>query len=385
MTGDDNPLAYRFYRQQQFAAKSSPLVSILCGLAADDLRAENSIGIWLKQVSSGRAAFDVPMLLMAAVHKLVLEKAPETAGLAGFYRSAKGNKDPFSKELPSLFRNVLMANRQKAGRFIQQARVQTNETGRGLCWLLPLCHTLWRGVHLVDLGASAGLNLLADMRNYRLTGSEAGSHTAEFGQAAARQFVIFSEPLPHFLLQKQKIPDIFSRTGCDLHPCILDDADSEETLTAFVWGDQTERLKRLREGVQCLQELKQQEGSVDLFTVDLPEELPLFLDRHIPDTREPVILYNTYLVNYLQDKGVSLRNHIDRWAGRQGRPVLWLQMELSREKQPPTRGYVLWQADLWHNGRHRHWFLGWCHPHLSHVLWLPGIFDFFHFFNGQAG
>src|SRR5690606_1327638 len=65
-------------------------------------------------------------------------------------------------------RETIFARRDSLAAFIRRANVQTNETGRGLVWLLPVACLGWPAVHLVELGASAGLNLVADQRAYRL-------------------------------------------------------------------------------------------------------------------------------------------------------------------------------------------------------------------------
>jgi hypothetical protein len=90
----------------------------------------------------------------------------------------------------------------------------------------------------------------------------------------------------------------------------------------------------------------------------------------------PVVLFNTYLITYLLDKGASLRNHINSWAIGHPQPVLWLQWEPPRDKKkPPAFGWVEWTADLWSQGRHHHWQLAWAHPHGNHIQWLPDCHD----------
>ncbi|MFQ5436798.1 MAG: DUF2332 family protein, partial [Anaerolineae bacterium] len=77
---------------------------------------------------------------------------------------------------------AIWARRAALAPFLQTATVQTNETGRGLAWLLPLLYTGWEGAHLVDLGASAGLNLAADGRHYQLVAGDKTVLTMGTGQ-----------------------------------------------------------------------------------------------------------------------------------------------------------------------------------------------------------
>jgi hypothetical protein len=134
---------------------------------------------------------------------------------------------------------------------------------------------------------------------------------------------------------------------------------------SFVWGDQVTRMKRLREGMAALKQVANSNAPVLLRPVDLPIELGIVLDeRGPPDDSQPVVLYNTYMTTYLQDKGDSLFRHIESWAVGQKRPVLWLQWEPARNnRQPPEFGWCAWTVDLWHRQEHHYWQLGWVHPH----------------------
>ena len=74
---------------------------------------------------------------------------------------------------------AILARREPLAAFIRSANVQTNETGRGLAWLLPVACLGWPAVHLVELGASAGLNLVAERRGYRLMDAADPAHVEQ--------------------------------------------------------------------------------------------------------------------------------------------------------------------------------------------------------------
>ena len=170
MTDFRAQLAHRFRKQQEFANDYSPLYARLFGLVGDWLAADENDPLveWLVRMGNGRAPLDITLLLMAGLHRDILNQEPETAELAQYYPSAGGNRSEADPQLPQILRQTIMAQREQLAPFIQTATVQTNETARGVCWLLPLLYTGWEAVHLVDLGASAGLNLVAETRNYRL-------------------------------------------------------------------------------------------------------------------------------------------------------------------------------------------------------------------------
>lgn len=368
-------LARRFRKQQEFTAGYSPLYAQLFGIVADWMDAgpgSDPLMDWLVRAATGRSTFDVPLLLLAGLHRDILAGRTELQALAQYYPSVGGTLSPQEGDIAACLQQALVASRDRLAAFLRTATVQTNETARGLCWLLPVCSPGWESIHLVDLGASAGLNLVADRRHYHLLDAASGEVAMELGNGRPVQFSVTSVGL--FAPPSRRVPPIIrSRTGCDLAPCVLRSAADEHALAAFVWGDQLQRLAQLYQGIDALYRVNQTEIPVRLYPADLPDQLPLFLEERIsPLADGPVVLFNTYLTTYLHDKGASLQSRIAKWALRQSHPVLWLQWEtLWQGPQPPGFGWVGWTADLWQEGSHRHWHLAWTHPHGTRIQWLP--------------
>ena len=380
-----NRLGRRFRKQQEFSAGYAPLYSRLFGLVADWLAAEpgdDPLGDWLARAGAGRASFDVPLLLLAGLHRDILAGRPEAATLALYYPTVGGIR-PVDAELASCLRTAVAARREALAGFITTARVQTNETARGLCWLLPVCTLDWQAIHLVDLGASAGLNLAADHLHFQII--DASGHTIELGNGRPPQFSVRSEgaPLPPVRLVA---PGIRSRSGCDIAPLSLCSPEEEQTLAAFIWGDQPDRLRHLRAGIAALHAVNRTSSPVHPVRADLAAGLPQFLTGRFDRLRDaPIVLYNTYLTAYLADKGAALRATLAAWAANHPRPVLWLQWEpLRNELKPPEFGWIGWTADLWAEGGHHHWHLAWTHPHGSRILWMPDLADWLTFWRDHA-
>lgn len=387
---DDFPLrlSRRFRRQQAFAAGYAPLSSRVCGLLADWLERgadRDPVAAWLLVAGRGRASFEVPLLLLAGLHRAVLAGEPAVAELARYYPSAGGTLDPAGPGLASALRAALLALRPQLAAFLQQASVQTNEVARGLCWLLPACFPGWPALHLVELGASAGLNLVADWRRFRLTDTAGRSLLADLGQGDDDPFVVvaagdFVPSAPH------PLPQVLNRTGCDLAPLDLSVERDARTLAAFVWADQIDRLALLRRGMDSFHRAHRHGERVRLYRADLPAGLTGFLNEHatFPDDA-PILVYNTYLTTYLQGRGADLRPQLAAWAAGQPRPVLWLQWEtLWQGPRPPEFGWLGWTADLWQQGDHRHWQLAWVQPHGARVQWLPGLADWARFWRDHS-
>jgi len=363
-------LLYSFREQERFAGGYSPLYARLFGAVAGWLEVDTTdpIVAWLRDVSAGRQPFEVTLLLAAALHREVLAGAPEVAALARFYPTV-GSQSPGAADeaFTAALREAILARREALAPFIQHAAVQTNETARGLVWLLPVAHLGWPAIHLIELGASAGLNLVAERRAYRLVDAVEPARTLlELGAVGESPFVTAVRGdwtgATHF--RKWVAPNVLSRTGGDLRPFHLHTVEDERALAAFVWGDQPARLARLREGIAALHAVKATAAPVRLFPLRLPDELPAFLARHAPPAGAPVVIYNTTVTMYLPECGAALREMVGRWAAEHAAPVLWLQWELPLQgERPPEEAWLVWTADLWQNDHHSHRQLGWIHPH----------------------
>ena len=367
-------LTRRFRSQQEFSDGYSPLYARLFGLVGDwlEVGADEELANWLLDAGNGRSPLDISLLLLAGLHRDILNREPGTAELAQYYPTVGGKRPLTDPQLPEILRQTILARRDALAPFIQTAAVQTNETSRGIAWLLPLLYTDWEAVHLVDLGASAGLNLAAEARNYRLVD---GEHHLDLGSGQPIQFLMQSHGAFYQPPATNRQPQILSRTGCDLAPFRLETAVAEQTLAAFIWADQPHRLERLREGIAAYRQANQSRTPIHLHPARLPEDLPRFLSQHIPNQpNQPVVIYNTYMTAYLDDKGAAMRQHIANWAVTQNRPILWLQWEpLWDGPQAPAADLIAWTADYWHNNSHHHWRLAWNHPHGIHIHWQPDM------------
>jgi hypothetical protein len=119
---------------------------------------------------------------------------------------------------------------------------QTNEVGR-LATLLPaFALAVPTGpVALLEVGASAGLNLFPERWGYRW-GTDAGEVTLGPEPRLGCE-VVGSAPLPAVL------PEVAWRGGIDLHPLDVTDADAMAWLETLVWPEQDDRRARLAHAV----------------------------------------------------------------------------------------------------------------------------------------
>jgi hypothetical protein len=172
--------------------------------------------------------------LMGAVHRLVLRG--DAPALAAHYPSASGR--PGDGAWPTFAE--LLRDRRDELRVLVEHPVQTNEPGRCAALLggfLEVARRTGLPLRLLEVGASAGLNLRFDRYRYELGDERWGPADS---QVAIRARLTGGRP------PLDVSPPVASRAGCDPRPVDPHSEEGRLTLTSYVWADQMERLERLR-------------------------------------------------------------------------------------------------------------------------------------------
>jgi hypothetical protein len=185
-------------------------------------------------------------------------------------------------------------------RFVAEQPVQTNEVQR--CWvLLPLfLHAAGdaEAVDVVELGSSAGLNLLWDRYRYRYERGSWGPPDAPLTLAGEER-----RPLTEKLLQSGL--RVRSRIGIDRLPVDATTAQGARLLKSFVWAGQDDRLERLERAIAALRA-----DPPTIVRGDAAEALPGVLDALPRDAL--TLVFQTSVLEYLSQEGrEQLRNVID--------------------------------------------------------------------------
>jgi len=228
------------FRLQALACEAlgSPLYSGLLNHAAGDLLSGGPTAAALEAHldDPGRTALALRML--GGVHALVL--TGRASELAAFYPSAGGTADagPGAWRAWPAMRAVLADQRDEVKAWLGHPP-QTNEVGRGAALVGALCHLAAQAncpVRLIEVGASAGLNLRAD--HFRITG-----RGVSVGPASSP--VQMPDAWLGSLPPAREI-SIVERTGGDLAPIDPVSEAGRLRLSAYVWADQVARFQRLR-------------------------------------------------------------------------------------------------------------------------------------------
>jgi hypothetical protein len=183
-------------------------------------------------------------------------------------------------------------------RFTAEQDVQTNEVQRAWA-LLPAFLTLVDGrpLDLLELGPSAGLNLVWDRYAYRYSSGAWGSGELELSGDDR-------VPPPASLFAREV--EVARRRGIDLNPVDATTEHGARLLQAFVWADQTARLERLRRAIGTLRA-----DPPELMRGDYVETLPALLaDR---PAGAQLVVFQTASTMYLPDGSLRrLRDSLEQ-------------------------------------------------------------------------
>jgi hypothetical protein len=286
----------------------SPLYAGLMERAGVDVRAGGATWEILRGHEEDPRFSVLGLRLLGAVNRLVLtDREPALAGAYGRGR------------VPEAWDELLDTLRRNAPelRDSLEQPVQTNEVGRCAALIfgfLTVATETKLPLRLLEVGASAGLNLRWDRFAYRADGFSWGPADSplqlEFeleGKAPA---------LPDAV-------EVAERRGCDANPVDASTPEGRLTLLSYVWPDQPERIARMEAALA------------------VAEEEPVALDRETASTwakrmlAEPVperatTIYHSIVSQYLSDEERAALFEGIREAGERATgeaPLAWLRME----------------------------------------------------------
>ena len=294
----------------------SPLYGALLDRAAEDALAGGLSFKILRDQTGEREADSGALALrfMASVHRLVLQgRAPE---LAAFYPSVGGDAGSGDEAWPA-FRRTLEEHADELGDLVQRP-CQTNEAGRSAALLggfLMVARDTGLPLRLVEVGASAGLNLRWDRYHYR-AGDRSWGDPASPVQL---DDVYEGDHLPPFDVQAT----VTERIGCDLDPI---DPVSEEgalALRSAVWADQVRRFRILDGALEVARGVPATVERAD-GSVWLPERLTEPAEGMVTVVYHSVAMYHASLearnriLTALEEAGARATERA---------PLAWLRME----------------------------------------------------------
>lgn len=336
-----------FADQAEVCAKlGSNFTGLLCAVLERVLNNETAVGgRVLAWTGSPDALHDnVPLRLTGGLHALVRNgKAKE---LAPLYPPAPL---PDEATLAKAVADALVAEDHALQPWLDRTP-QTNEVGRSavlMSGLLAIAERFRLPMQLYELGASAGLNLLLDRFGYDLGGLRCGQLDSPL-QLQPRWRG--GQP-PNAQVR------IIDRAGVDRDP--LNAVRDADTLLAYVWPDQAERLARVEAALAIARSEPPRVEKAD--AAEWIEQI-LGVEAEAGITR--VVLHSIALQYFPPETQTRVRAHIERAGVAAGAdsPVAWLRFEMLPEDAKPSLRLRTWP------GEER--LLAWAHPHGSSVEWI---------------
>ncbi|WP_405914113.1 DUF2332 domain-containing protein [Streptomyces sp. NBC_00963] len=347
---------FRFFGATQGAGRSPVYETLSEGVAGDP----SLLALLLDTPEEQRR----PSLLFAAVNLLLASR--RGSELAAYY-PIHGGRRAVDDQLVSTFAAFCGRHRDELASLLSQRSTQTNEIRRCVALRLGVdhVHRHWPGpVALVEVGASAGLNLLFDHYDYRLNGEATATPPASSVVVSCE---VRGSSGADIL---RTAPEITRRIGIDQRPVDLSDPDARAWLEAFIWPEQIEELATLRGAIDLAASTaatKVVTGEATMDTARILTELP---------GHEPVVVFTASLLSYLTTRARSLFVAQLQEASRL-RPVAWVfteapgllattTLDLPALRGPLARRNSLYVvgASLCGDGRRHDQLLGLADPYL---------------------
>ncbi|HEX2296092.1 MAG TPA: DUF2332 domain-containing protein [Actinomycetota bacterium] len=268
----------------------SPLYERLIAAAARDAAAGGPTWSVLEPYAADPEGTAMVLRFMAAVHRLVLRgEAPE---LARFYPSAGGRADGEGAERAFL---DAVAEHEPALRADTAQPLQTNEVGRSAALaggFLTVAETFGLHLSVLEIGASAGLNLRWDHFLYEARGATWGDP-----ESPVRLCDFNSDAPPPFGVAAT----VAARRGCDPGPIDPRTEEGATLLLSFVWPDQLGRIRLLRGAIEVARRVPA--------TVDEATAAEWLRAHGHPAPGRATVVFHSIVRQYVDD---------DEWAAVEG-------------------------------------------------------------------
>jgi hypothetical protein len=340
-----------FRRQVEWCASlGSPFTSVLLAEAASDLERDTALSRLIGQWPGDPVADALPLRLAGALHALA--RSGGDAELESRYPARSG---PAGDGVAAW--TVARARLERNSDYFREfltSPPQTNEVGRSgvlLGGFLAVARATALPMRLLEIGSSAGLNLVFDRFFYRFGAGSWGDPSSPVKLAPA-----WSGPSPAISAPLR----VASRQGCDLRPADLEDAAQRFRLRSYIWADQWDRLDRF-------------DGAVALARAENvrvePADAAAWVRQRLgePHPGNSTVVFHSIVWQYLPAEAKAcIGASLDRAgaAATANAPLAWLRLE------PDGPGNPYLKLTLWPCGETS--TLARAHFHGASIEWMPG-------------
>ena len=298
-----------FYCRQMDA----PIYARLCAAIAQGLTRDTQTGARLLDWPGEPTRDALPLRFIGGLHSLVL--AGKDAELAAIF---SGEID----DQPAVIAGLRGALKRHDAELLPwlDGPPQTNEPGRSGALMLGLMEIARRSgpkLDILEIGSSAGLNLLIDRYRIDMGGTVVGPIDSPVSIVPD-----WSGPAP------APAPiEIVGIRGCDVHPMDATDPAVEARLAAYIWAEKPERRERLRRAIAMVRE-----QGVELEQADAADWIEARLAEPQADGVTRVLMHSV-VWQYLPDTTADRIKAAMTAAGARAtaeRPLGWVMMEPDR-------------------------------------------------------
>ena len=293
-------------------ANQAPITAGLCRALAGALSHDTQTGRTVLDWEGNAVADGLVLRLVGGVHALWLAgDAPELDGL--FTGKARADDT-----LPII---AAFLERQD-GRLLPwlDSPPQTNEPGRSASLMTGLLHLAarhGRKMEILEIGSSAGLNLLIDRFHMDLGGVNVGPLSA----------TVTLKPEWRGPPPPDMPPHIIDVRGSDIQPIDATDPANERRLLAYVWQDHPQRFDRVAKAIAM-----QRDRPVNLVQADAADWVEAQLARPQEEGVMRVLMHSIMWQYMDENRQRRITQAMEKAgaAATPDRPIGWVSVEADR-------------------------------------------------------
>lgn len=329
-------------------ANGAPLTARIVEAILRNFDAPGAFAAKLREWPGKPMADALPLRAAGALHALYLSGAEPAlaalyAGEAGAMVAAEG------------LVGAAMARHDTALRPWLDGPPQTNEAGRSAAYAAALCWLTAQGLpgrfEGIEIGSSAGINLMMDRYAYDLGGVAVGA--SEPAMTIAPEWRGPPPPVAGWT--------IVSLMGCDVAPLDLTDPAQLLRLKAYAWPEHRVRFERLEQAGAAARE-----RAPDLVEADAAQFVAAALARPQAAGTTRVLMHSIVWQYLGRERQAAITAAMEAAGARatRERPLAWIALETNRTAFRHELVVRYWPGD----GAAR--MLGHAHPHGAWVEWL---------------
>lgn len=309
-------------------ALGSPFMGQLMNILARDWPEDSALGRKFAQFQGdvGPLGASVPLRIASGLHALVLKR--KALGLLAVYPPHEASE----ADLSAAVRSALATHEAFLLEWTDLAP-QTNEVRRSAALIAGARVAVQHfdlPIHLSELGASGGLNLMWDHFALEIEGNRYGPNMSTILLSPD-----WTGPLP-----PTNQPRIEKRQGVDLNPLDPTRPDHLLRLVSYLWPDQPDRLKLTRSAASVMDAKVVQGDAID------------WLSRHLPQapSERLHLIQNTIAWQYFSKEAQTRGQALIEAAGKRAtarRPLAWLSMEADgTDNKGAALTLRMWPGDI---------------------------------------